>query len=73
MPGECKEVTFTLFTNQLGVYDEKQISAVRQGEVEVMVGNSFTNLPLTGSFEIVGLPAGVDDSKVYFSEVQVLQ
>jgi beta-glucosidase len=70
-PGECKSVTFTLYVNQLGVYDEEMTSAVHPGRVEVMVGNSSTNLPLAGSFEIVSPPSDVSNSKVFFSQVQV--
>ena len=72
-PGECKSVTFTLYVNQLGVYDEEMTSAVHPGRVEVMVGNSSTNLPLAGSFEIVSPPSDVSNSKVFFSQVQVQQ
>jgi len=36
-----------------------------------MVGNSSTNLPLAGSFEIVSPPSDVSNSKVFFSQVQV--
>jgi beta-glucosidase len=70
-PGESKSVTFTLYVNQLGVYDEEMTSAVHPGRVEVMVGNSSTNLPLAGSFEIVSPPSDVSNSKVFFSQVQV--
>jgi beta-glucosidase len=70
-PGECQTVTFTLYVNQLSVYDEALLAAVHPGRVEVMVGNSSASLPLRGAFEIVGPPAGVSNEKVFFSDVQV--
>ncbi|MEZ4519309.1 MAG: glycoside hydrolase family 3 N-terminal domain-containing protein [Chloroflexota bacterium] len=70
-PGECKTVTFTLFVNQLAVYDEDLIAAVHPGKVEIMVGNSSEHLPLTGSFEIMGQTTGIQDNKVFFSQVHV--
>jgi beta-glucosidase len=70
-PGERKRVRFTLFVNQLGVYDAELLSAVHPGKVEVMVGNSSACLPLSGSFEIVGEPVDVRSDKVFFSQVQV--
>jgi beta-glucosidase len=70
-PGECKTVTFTIFANQLSVYDKEMLVAVHPGMVEVMVGSSSSSLPLSGKFEIVGETAGVNDEKVFFSQVRV--
>lgn len=70
-PGECKTVVFTLSVNQLASYDEELLAVVRPGRVEVMVGNSSSNLPLRGAFEIVGSTTGVANEKVFFSQVQV--
>jgi beta-glucosidase len=69
--GECKTVTFTLYINQLGVYDEEMLSAVQPGTVEVMVGNSSASLPLQGAFEIIGPTADIRNNKVFFSKVHV--
>lgn len=71
MPGECRTITFSLFANQLAVYDDELLAAVRPGQVEVMVGNSSTNLSLRGSFEIVGPTIGVAREKAFFSRVNV--
>lgn len=72
LPGECRTVTFTLFVNQLAGYDEALLSAVRPGEVEVMVGGSSATLPLRGSFAIAGeTTAVVGQDKVFFSRAQV--
>jgi beta-glucosidase len=70
-PGERQTVTFTLYANQLGVYDEKHLTAVLPGKVEVMIGKSSAVLPLQGSFEIAGSPTGIQNSKVFFSKVEV--
>jgi beta-glucosidase len=70
-PGECKTVTFTLYANQLSVYDEELLAAVPPGTVEVMVGNSSDSLLLTKNFDLVGETTGIKDEKVFFSEVDV--
>ncbi len=70
-PGERKTVTFTLYTHQLGIYDEAMQFVIQPGTVEVMVGHSSQHLPLSGTFEIVGQPAGISTEKVFFSQVQV--
>jgi len=70
-PGECRTVTFTLSVNQLAGYDDELLAAVRPGAVEVMVGNSSANLPLRGTFEILGPKTGVAGEKVFFSRAQV--
>jgi beta-glucosidase len=71
LPGECKTVTFTLYVNQLTVYDEELLAMVHPGRVEVMVGNSSDSLPLKGAFEIVGSAADVSNKKVFFSNVHI--
>jgi beta-glucosidase len=70
-PGERKTVTFTLHTDQLGHYDDPMGYVIQPGTVEVMVGSSSENLPLTGTFEIIGQTTSVGDSRVFFSEVQL--
>jgi beta-glucosidase len=67
-PGECKTVSFVLYVNQLGVYDEQGRYIVQPGTIEVMVGRSSQHLPLTGEFEIVGQPIDVGADKVFFSQ-----
>jgi beta-glucosidase len=68
-PGECKTVTFTLHSHQLGYYDENMHYAVHPGTVEVLVGRSSHDLPLASRFEIVGSRTEV--SKAFFSRVNV--
>jgi len=52
-PGETETVTFCLHMGQLSRYDAQRGCAVHQGVVEVRVGGSSQNLPLTDRFEIV--------------------
>jgi len=70
-PGERKTVTFTLFTHQLGLCDERMQFVVQPGTIEVMVGSSSQHLPLTTTFEITGQVTGVSRDKIFFSEVNV--
>jgi hypothetical protein len=64
-------VSFVLYVNQLGVYDEQGRYIVQPGTVEVMVGHSSQHLPLTGEFKIVGQPTDVGADKVFFSRGHV--
>ncbi len=70
-PGERRTVTFTLYANQLGVYDEAMTYALQPGIVDVMVGSSSRDLPLSGTFEIVGQTAGIREDRVFFSDVSI--
>lgn len=69
--GESKTVTFQLHTNQLGLYDEMMRYIVQPQTVQLMVGRSSKELPLTGQFKIVGQSVDVTDNKVFFSDVYV--
>lgn len=71
-PGERKTVVFTLHTHQLGLYDESGRYMVWPGIVDIMVGRSSRDLPLTGMVEIAGRPVDVGHDKVFFSRVRVL-
>jgi len=51
-PGECKTMTFTLHTHQLGYYDEGVRYAVDPGTVELWVGFLSQNLPLAGQRKV---------------------
>ncbi|MAT96110.1 MAG: glucan 1,4-alpha-glucosidase [Anaerolineaceae bacterium] len=70
-PGECKTVTFTLYANQLSVYDEELLAALHPDTVEVMIGRSSDFLPLKGTFNIVGPTTGVKDDRIFFSDANV--
>jgi beta-glucosidase len=69
--GERKTVTFQLHTNQLGLYDETMRYMLQPQTVQVMVGRSSKELPLTGQFKMVGQSVDVTDNKVFFSDVYV--
>jgi beta-glucosidase len=51
-PGESRTVTFTLGVKELGYYNEALEFAMQPGTIEIMVGSSSANLPLSGSLEI---------------------
>ena len=70
-PGECKTVTFTLHTHQLGFCDEAMRFVIQPGLVEVMVGNASNHLPLSGTFEIAGQTTDISDDKVFLGDVNV--
>lgn len=69
-PGQRQTVVFTLHSHQLGFYNQAMDFVVEPGDIEVMVGNSSQNLPLTSSFELTGQPTIVTD-KVFFSQVKM--
>ena len=63
-------MSFILYVNQIGIYNEQGRYIVQPGMAEVMVGHSSQHLPLTGAFEIVGQPADVGADKVFFSQAK---
>jgi beta-glucosidase len=65
--GESKRVTFTLHTSQFGSHGEGSAYIVRPGTVEVLVGNSSENLPLSGKIELTGRPVDMSATRVFFS------
>jgi len=70
-PGECKTVTFHLHTNQLGLYDNEMRYMVQPQAVIVLIGRSAGDLPLAGTFNVVGEPVDATKNKVFFCEVVV--
>jgi beta-glucosidase len=73
-PGEAKRVTFHLHLHQTAYYDRTMRFVVESGTLQVMVGNSSVNLPLTGEVVIVGDVVEVGDDKRFVcgSEVTAL-
>jgi beta-glucosidase len=67
--GESKTVTFQLDSKQIGLYDEAVRYMVQPGAVEVLVGRSAKDLPLSGQFNLVGQPLDATETKVFFSKV----
>ncbi|MCL4868468.1 MAG: glycoside hydrolase family 3 C-terminal domain-containing protein [Anaerolineae bacterium] len=70
-PGECKTVTFTLYANQLSVYDEEHLAVLHPDKVEVWVGGSSDILPLQDTFDIIGPTTGIKNDKIFFSQALV--
>lgn len=69
--GERRTVTFTLAVNQLGFYNREMKYVVEPGAIEVMVGTSSDDLPLTATLRITGTVADVEREKKFFSQVTV--
>lgn len=70
-PGECKTVAFHLHTNQLGLYDDEMRYMVQPQAVVALIGRSAGDLPLAGTFNVVGEPMDATENKVFFCEVVV--
>jgi beta-glucosidase len=70
-PGQKKQITFTLYPQQLAFYQEDMRYGVNPGEVEVMIGSSSEDIRLTGTFTISGDSVQIVNKKVFFSEVTV--
>ena len=70
-PGEKKTVTFTLFANQLGFYDENMDFVVEPGAIEVMIGAASDDIRLSGEFEIGGETKEISKAKKFFSATEV--
>ncbi|MCK6625051.1 MAG: glycoside hydrolase family 3 C-terminal domain-containing protein [Anaerolineae bacterium] len=68
--GEQRTVTFTLAVNQLGFYNREMKYVVEPGAIEVMVGTSSDDLPLTATLHITGA-ATLGEKKQFFSQVTV--
>lgn len=69
--GEQRTVTFALAVNQLGFYNREMKYVVEPGAIEIMVGASSDDLPLTATFQITGPTADIEREKKFFSVVAV--
>lgn len=69
-PGETRTVTFEVNVDQLAYYGIDMRYVVTPGKVEVMVGSSAKDLPLTGEFTIQGEETEIQ-TKVFFSNSTV--
>lgn len=69
--GEQCTVTFTLAANQLGFYNRAMKYVVEPGAIEVMVGTSSDDLPLTATLHITGPTVDIEREKRFFSQVMV--
>jgi len=70
-PGEEKNVTFTLFADQLAFYDQYMKLVVEPGVYEVMIGSSSEDIRLTGKFEVVGKTRILSHIQKFFGETVV--
>ena len=67
-PSETKRVTFHLDLAQTAYYDKEIKFVVEPGRVEVMVGNSSANLPLTAQIVIQGETVNIVRDKCFVCE-----
>ena len=70
-PGEKKTVTFTLFVNQLGFYNENMDFVVEPGAIEIMIGAASDDIRMSGQFDIAGEAADISDSKKFFGTAEI--
>lgn len=69
--GEEAEIVIKLPVNLLAFYNIDMEKVVEPGKVEVMIGSSSEDIRLDGSFVIEGKETEIDDSKIYYSSVEV--
>jgi beta-glucosidase len=70
--GERRSVRFVLAVNQCAYLDEAMQLVIEPGALEVMIGTSSEDTPLSTSFQIVGEPAKVDRRGAFFSTAEVI-
>ncbi len=68
-PGEKKTVTFTIYANQLGSYDQQMEYVLEPGKIELMVGTSSVDIAYKTEIKIIGEETVIGEDKVFFSEV----
>ncbi len=71
-PGESKQIKFTLKMSQLGFYNEDMEFVVEPGKLDIMVGTSSDNLPLSDEVSIVGNKVNVLGKRTYTCETEVI-
>jgi beta-glucosidase len=71
IPGECRQVAFTLGAAQLRSYQGELGWQVLPGRVEVMIGGSSVDLPVSTSFEVVGAPVPAQYPEKYLSQIEI--
>jgi len=70
--GQAARVTFTVHADRTSFTGIDVRRIVEPGEVEVMVGSSAADLPLTGSFRLTGTTRHVGHDRVMTTPVQVI-
>jgi beta-glucosidase len=70
-PGECRTVTFTVYANQFGRYDDGSQCVLKPGTIQLMIGTSSEDLPLALEVEVTGPATDVSQAKAFFSDVSL--
>jgi beta-glucosidase len=70
-PGASKTVAFTLYANQLGFYNQQMAYVVEPGEIQLLIGTSSDNLPLSATIELTGATTDISQAKKFFSHVSL--
>jgi beta-glucosidase-like glycosyl hydrolase len=71
-PGEARRVSFTVAANQLGYTNADGGFSVDAGRVEIFVGTSSSDFPLTGAFAVTGDRRPLKSSeRSFFSTVAI--
>lgn len=70
-PGQEKELCFHLHLSQLGYYNEFMEFVVEPGTMQVMVGTSADDLPLSAELELTGKAVNVMGRRSYVCPVTV--
>jgi beta-glucosidase len=67
-PGEKKTVTFTIYANRLGFYNQQMVYVLEPGEIELIVGTSSVDIAYKIEVRIVGEKTVIGEDKIFFSE-----
>lgn len=70
-PGERKRIVFTLPAELFAYYDAEMQLAVEPAAVQVMIGDSSQNLPLHGTWSLVGSKRLLGQRTHYFCSAEV--
>jgi len=67
-PGECTTVTFTLSVEQFAYVGADRRRVVEPGAIDLLVGTSSVDLPLTATLQLVGPTVELRDRQHYLTE-----
>ena len=68
---EQVKVNMKMPVNLLGFYNKEMKKIVESGEVNIMIGSSSEDIRLDDSFTIEGKETEIDESEIYYTEVEV--
>ena len=69
--GEEVKVSVKLPVNLLAFYNKEIKKVVEPGEIKLMIGSSSEDIRLDDSFYLVGDEAQIDETEVYYTEVEI--